>query len=844
MSRLTLISLCLLAGAAGSLAVPTKREATAEAETQPKITYSKETLTKDGEEVKLDCAVVGVDLDGVEDFGVSWSKIDEENPTNSFPISANDKILLFGTKYTIDHPADSYQYSLVIKEVSEEDTGKYRCTVNFGGDQKINAEVPVHIQKAPYFTDDFTKTLTVTEGDAISIDCQPGGWPKPDVYWERLGQELPYYGGKFFKSNQLDIPLIERDHEGHYVCYADNDIGDPANSHIILEVQFAPEVVVEEKQVFAAPSDPVKMACTVFAKPSADIAWYKDDQAILGGANMKISKVELEEGKGFTTTLSIGEASAENFGSYSCRAVNAIGKTEQTIEVRMKSAPLIVKQSRSEVLYDLEKTNLRDALPVVIECEAEGHPTPDFRWTKNGAQLVWQADPRFSLEDGTGNLLISDPTMDDNGLYQCFAYNELGTAVGDPVYLLNTTRIEFSNNKDNTDLYPVEAELGRPYKLSCPEATGYPKPSLNWVKAIARESQIELEFVSDERIVADPDGNLWFTHITEDDATADKFKYMCLGSTEFEPADYSIASTIELSVVSPADGNVNSEEHSVNVETFSMYTSPETVTFQAEQENTLWCIYGGEPVPSVEWRRTDGEEMDKERFVTRNFGRTLVVKDTMLSDAGEYECRSSNGVGASKSTKIQVEVEMKPTFRSELASQTVREGATVTFTCDAEATGEVVYNWIFNGRVLDKDGHHRRTLAGNKLTINDVSVVDVGNYACNATSSVGYAYGQAVLNVIPMDRSAGGVGGGSCGGISELKKEISALRETVDTMHNLLQEHFSVSQHNHEKLQKIAESMGVPEMVQDDMTQEEEMPKVEAVEQAEEEVTTEETASA
>lgn len=95
-----------------------------------------------------------------------------------------------------------------------------------------------------------------------------------------------------------------------------------------------------------------------------------------------------------------------------------------------------------------------------------------------------------------------------------------------------------------------------------------------------------------------------------------------------------------------------------------------------------------------------------------------------------------------------------------------------------------------------------------------------------------------------MDRSAGGVGGGSCGGISELKKEISALRETVDTMHNLLQEHFSVSQHNHEKLHKIAESMGVPEMVEDDMTQEEEMPKVEAVEQAEEEVTTEETASA
>lgn len=91
-----------------------------------------------------------------------------------------------------------------------------------------------------------------------------------------------------------------------------------------------------------------------------------------------------------------------------------------------------------------------------------------------------------------------------------------------------------------------------------------------------------------------------------------------------------------------------------------------------------------------------------------------------------------------------------------------------------------------------------------------------------------------------MDRSAGG-GGGSCGDVSELKKEISALRETVGTMHNLLQEHFTLSQHNHEKLHKIAENMSVPEH---DMAQQEEMPKGEAVEKAEEELTTEETASA
>lgn len=254
-----------------------------------------------------------------------------------------------------------------------------------------------------------------------------------------------------------------------------------------------------------------------------------------------------------------------------------------------------MRQSRHEVLYDLGKSRLRDAFPVVLECEASGAPTPDYRWTKNGEPLVWQADERFSLEEGTGNLLLSEPTIKDNGLYQCFAYNDLGTAAADPVYLLNISRIEFSNDEDPSDTYFVEAELGRPYKLSCPKASGYPKPSLNWVKAIPHEDQIEMEFVKEERIVVDPEGNMWFTHITEEDDTGKNgFQYICLASTEFEPFDYSLASVIELTVKDPDDGAHNLEEDALNVETFPMYTSNKTVEFLAGQENTLWCIYGGE----------------------------------------------------------------------------------------------------------------------------------------------------------------------------------------------------------------------------------------------------------
>lgn len=51
------------------------------------------------------------------------------------------------------------------------------------------------------------------------------------------------------RSNQLDIPLIEVDHKGHYVCYADNGIGEPATSNVILEVQFPPEIHLPASRV-------------------------------------------------------------------------------------------------------------------------------------------------------------------------------------------------------------------------------------------------------------------------------------------------------------------------------------------------------------------------------------------------------------------------------------------------------------------------------------------------------------------------------------------------------------------------------------------------------------------
>ncbi|KAK4304127.1 hypothetical protein Pmani_023922 [Petrolisthes manimaculis] len=774
---------------------------TAEAENQetiegntehPKVTYSKQTVAALGDRVKIDCSVEGVDVSGVNEFSVSWSKIDVDKPTNSFPISTNERVVLFSDKYEVDHPQESQRFSLIIKEMADEETGMYRCTVNFGENQKINADVNVHLQQAPFFTDDFTKTLTVTVGDSISIDCQPGGHPRPEVYWERLNDELPFYGGKFFKSNQLDIPLIEVDHKGHYVCYADNGIGEPATSNVILEVQYPPEINLPVPRVFTEANEPAMMECDVMGYPIPDVTWYKDEAAILGSPNLKTKTEEMVGGQtGVKSSLSVSHVTAEDLGQYTCKASNVIGTSVKSIVLNTKSPPLIVKQSRNEVWYDLEKSGLRDTLPVVIECEADGFPTPTYRWTKNGEPLRWEADNHLSLEDNTGNLLITDPTLKDNGMYQCFAFNDLGTASSDPVYLINVTRIQFSNDDDPSDTYHLEAELGRPYKMSCPQATGYPTPELSWVKAIQHVDKMELEFVKEERVVADPEGSLWFTHITYDDDTKKNgFEYICMASTPFEPYDFSIASIIHLSVVDPADGAHNLREESLNVESFPMFTSGERVTIRAGGESLLWCIYGGEPSPDVSWRRSDGTQLDETRFSTKNYGRTLVIKETHVDDGGIYECVASNNVGEAKMNAISVSVEQPPTFSENMTSQTVSEGTTVTFSCQANSTVNVTYTWTFNGRVITSQNPQHRELDGSRLTIKDASFTDMGNYACNATSTLGYVYGQAALTVLANKQY--GIRQ-SCAEMEVLQQEVTDLRSTVDKLQLILASNHNIT---------------------------------------------------
>ncbi|QQP38168.1 Neuroglian, partial [Caligus rogercresseyi] len=62
--------------------------------------------------------------------------------------------------------------------------------------------------------------------------------------------------------------------------------------------------------------------------------------------------------------------------------------------------------------------------------------------------------------------------------YQCFATNEWGTATSNSVYVRKSELNNFSDEPPKTKT----VEEGEPFGIPCISPTGWPKPSVYWLK--------------------------------------------------------------------------------------------------------------------------------------------------------------------------------------------------------------------------------------------------------------------------------------------------------------------------------------------------------------------------
>ncbi|XP_022908169.1 neuroglian isoform X2 [Onthophagus taurus] len=401
------------------------------------------------------------------------------------------------------------------------------------------------------------------------------------------------------------------------------------------------------------------------------------------------------------------------------------------------SPPRIMKQPPTdEVLFQVQADE--NYKPFYIECEAIGEPAPKYRWIKNGKPFEYQTyDNRIIQQPGRGTLTITRPNNEDLGQYQCFAENEHGVATSNSVFM----RKAELNNFKNVGVSPRTGNEGEPFKLECQPPDGWPKPKVYWIKLYTTD---QFETINDPRKTVDPEGNLWFTNLTRQDAS-ENFMYAC-GAGSVTKSEFKIGNRIKLQVRPTGVSAAESKFAPVK-----QYVTRKNEVGIRGKSIEIFCIYGGTPLPQTVWKKDNQPVEFNDRVTPGTFGKSLIIRLIDFEDRGTYSCEVTNGAPPAQTYSVNLDVQAIPYFTEEPEFINAAEGETVAFRCAAKGLPVPEIKWIHNGKPIAQAPYNpRRKVNPNSIVIENLIKNDTGNYGCNATNSLGYVYKDVYINVLAL----------------------------------------------------------------------------------------------
>lgn len=228
---------------------------------------------------------------------------------------------------------------------------------------------------------------------------------------------------------------------------------------------------------------------------------------------------------------------------------------------------------------------------------------------------------------------------------------------------------------------------GDPYKLTCQPPDGWPKPNVYW---LIQNIDGGIKSINNSRMTLDPEGNLWFSNVTRQDASND-FYYACAATSVFRN-EYKLGNRVLLRV-QPNGVSAAQNRH----EPEKQYVTRKNEVALRGKKVELFCIYGGTPLPQIVWSKDGTILQSSDRVTQGNYGKSLIIKHTTFEDRGSYTCEASNGVGSAKSNSIHLDVLAIPYFTVEPQVRNAAEGETVEFQCEASGVPDPTIEWIYNG---------------------------------------------------------------------------------------------------------------------------------------------------
>lgn len=204
-------------------------------------------------------------------------KYDRLRSQELLPISTGSGLIIRDSRFALRYDTASSTYTLQIKDIQETDAGFYLCQIIISTTNKISAEVELQVRRAPIISDNSTRSIVVSEGQAVQMECYSAGFPPPRISWRRENNAILPTGGSIYRGHILKINQIRKEDRGTYYCVAENGVGKGARRNIAVEVEFAPVITAPRPRLGQALQYDMDLECHIVAYPPPAIVWLKDE---------------------------------------------------------------------------------------------------------------------------------------------------------------------------------------------------------------------------------------------------------------------------------------------------------------------------------------------------------------------------------------------------------------------------------------------------------------------------------------------------------------------------------------------------------------------------------------
>ncbi|XP_019511054.1 PREDICTED: neural cell adhesion molecule L1-like protein [Hipposideros armiger] len=389
-------------------------------------------------------------------------------------------------------------------------------------------EIPLSVQQVPTITKQSKVQVAFPFDEYFQIECEAKGNPEPAFTWTKDDKPFDLSDPRIIVSN--DSGTFKIPNEGHvahfqgkYRCFASNKLGVAMSEEIEFIVPNVPKFPKEKiEPLEVEEGDPIVLPCNPpTGLPPLHIYWM----------NIELEHIEQDERVYMSQEGDLYFANVEERDSRSDYCCFAAFPRLRTIVQKMPMKLTVnslkhANDSSSSTDIDFKANSIKQRKPrlllppvdrgpessvtilrgdtLLLECFAEGIPTPQVDWEKVDGDLP---KGRETKESYGKTLKIENVSFQDKGVYRCTATNLQGWATHD----FHVTVEDVHPLIQTEDGEAYAAVVGASAFLHC-EFFASPKAVVTWQKVE------EAKPLEGDRFHVHDNGTLQLNTTTEDDA--------------------------------------------------------------------------------------------------------------------------------------------------------------------------------------------------------------------------------------------------------------------------------------------------------------------------------------